>query len=339
MSTKLQFACLSLSAFLTFSGAAQAGTDIILLTVAGEAYNGGPSFRVLANDKLIGVGQIPNALDTSNGSHLTDINENNVARFVFTVPSLKEIQMLDIEFYNDAWAGEGKVGDRNFYLIGLSLSMVESTSKHAQVRTVDFGPTSFKPQTPGQKGVSITEERARLASNGRLRLQRPVGGWLSHRMISSEQEKKDAVTESLPPVQKKKVIDEAAAVAGQVIVGKSKTSASNPDKMGSDTEILARLKKKKVTKAKKSASKREEKGATTASLPPAKKKKTAGDAPAAAEQLTTGKSKTSAAPAETEPENPDGETEGQPKPPNYSRYALPKEKCRRIGEKGTDRLC
>jgi hypothetical protein len=87
------------------------------------------------------------------------------------------------------------------------------------------------------------------------------------------------------------------------------------------------------------AAKPEEKGGTTASLPPAKKKKAAIDGPTAAEQPSTGKSKTSAAAAPAEPEIQPSESEGQVKPQNYSRYALPKEKCRRIGEKGTDRLC
>jgi predicted xylan-binding protein with Ca-dependent carbohydrate-binding module len=348
LSTKIQLACLLLGTLLTLPGMAHAGTDLIILTAAGEAYNGEPFFRVLANEKTIGVGKIPNALDTSAGSHLTDVNENNVARFVFTVPSLEDIEVLDIEFFNDAWAGEGKPGDRNLYVIGLTLSMIESTSKPLHIRTVDFGPASFKPQTPKQEGVTISQQWAKLATNGRLRLQRPAGGWLSQPMISSEPEKKGAITGSLPPVQKKKATDEAPAAAEQVIVDKS--TASEPEKKGAIAGILARLKKKKAanaepmakeevsTKAKTTTTKPAKTGAITGSLPPVQKKKAANAEPQAKTDVTA-KSGTPAESKTTDPESPPSESEGQAKSPNYSRYALPREKCRRIGEKGTDRLC
>jgi hypothetical protein len=296
-------------------GIVRAGTDIILLTAAGEAYNGEPSFRLLANNKIVGVGEIPNGFDTATGYGLVSSAdfENRIARFVFTVPSLKDVEYLDIEFYNDAWANGGLPGNRSLFVIGVSLSMVDSIQKSLHIETVDFGPTSFKPQNPNQQGVKITEKWAMLANNGRLRLQRPAGGWLPQPLATSMPEKR--TTTGILGRQKKKVANAVPANKEEVSV-KSKTSNANPEK----------------------------KRVITGSLPPAKKKKLASDTPATAEQLTTSKSKTSAAtaPAENtaaEPENPATEVEGQAKPPNYSRYALPKERCRRIGEKGTDRLC
>ena len=154
-------------------------------------------------------------------------------------------------------------------------------------------PASFEPLAKEQKGVSITRQWAKLSGNGRLRLQRPPGGWLSQPIVASKPAKKRAVTASLPPPKKRKGNNDAAE--------------------------------------------------TTGSLPPAQKKKAAKPATATKqEESTKPKKSASAVPAENtaaEPGNPETETEPQAKPPNYSRYALPKEKCRRIGEKGTDHLC
>jgi hypothetical protein len=293
LSTKVRLAFLLLGALLAFSGVARAGTDLIILTVAGEAYNGVPSFRVLANEEIIGVGQVSSAVDTSAGAYLTPDLSDKIARFVFTVASLAEIDVIDIEFYNDGWAGEGKPGDRNFYVIGITLSLVESNVTPLRIKTVDFPPQSFKPLVAGQKGVRVTEQWAKLANNGQLRLQRPPGGWLSQPIISAKPEKKRGIAASLPPRQKKKATNDAPEVTG--------------------------------------------------SLPPPQKKKAVKAATSAKEVDSTKlKKSASAVPVEktvVPPGNPEAEPEGLAKPRSYSRYALPKEKCRRVGEKGTDRLC
>jgi hypothetical protein len=308
-------ACLLLSALLASPCIALAGTDIIILTAAGEAYNGKPSFRVLANDKIIGVGEIPNAVDTSNGSGLESLTDygDTIARFVFTVPSLGDVEYLDIEFYNDAWAEGGKPGNRNLYVIGITLSMVEAISKFLHPETVDFGPASFKPQKPEQRGVSITGQWAKLANNGRLRLQRPAGGWLSQPMYSSKPGSIPTNTGNLTPARIKP--PSAAPAAKNEVSAKSKAPDPKPEK----------------------------KAAITGSLPPAQNKKPAKAATAATEKENTKAKKSAAAPpAESttvESDNPAAQPEEQTKPLNYSRYALPKERCRRIGEKGTDRLC
>jgi hypothetical protein len=73
-------------------------------------------------------------------------------------------------------------------------------------------------------------------------------------------------------------------------------------------------------------------------LPPVQKKKAANAEPQAKKDVTA----KAGAPAEsktTDSENAITDSEDQLKPRSYSRYAIPKEKCRRIGEKGTDRLC
>ena len=78
-------------------------------------------------------------------------------------------------------------------------------------------------------------------------------------------------------------------------------------------------------------------------MPPPQKKKAVKAATSAKEvDNTKSKKSASAVPVEktvVQPGNPEAEPEKLAKPRSYSRYALPKEKCGRIGEKGTDRLC
>ena len=49
--------------------------DIIILTVAGDRYEGAPKFRVLADDKIIGTGEVSNAVDTATGLTVEWLNE------------------------------------------------------------------------------------------------------------------------------------------------------------------------------------------------------------------------------------------------------------------------
>jgi hypothetical protein len=153
------------------AGAAPAAE--IVLIAAGEAYQGPPEFRVLANGKVLGTARVTQAIDTSGGEGLPLEGEQlkqHAQRFVFPVAQdIRDIESIEIEFVNDAWAGEGKPGDRNLYFLSLSVRTDGLSSS--------YGPMSFTPI--GKEGNPLlTESYAVFYSGGKLRLNRPAGGWV-----------------------------------------------------------------------------------------------------------------------------------------------------------------
>lgn len=178
MSICLRSALMALSAlFLSLAAEAREGT--VGLTMTGEAYDGPPKFRLLADGREIGKGDVTSAIDTATGSKLEFKDGAPPAsnNFTFTVPDIDSVSYLDIEFMNDDWAGVGKPGDRNLYLLSLSVSTSRNVQNGVVTTTHEFLPTAFRAVMPKPGGNRITSRFAALNNSGSFRLMRPKEGW------------------------------------------------------------------------------------------------------------------------------------------------------------------
>lgn len=103
---------------------ALAQTDIELtLQMAGEAYEGGPSFSVFFDDKEIGSGTLQNAIDTATEGRLRDAPDYAVHAESFSFPISPDVFTEDgtvqIRFTNDR---SGPDGDRNLFVLSATLA-------------------------------------------------------------------------------------------------------------------------------------------------------------------------------------------------------------------------
>lgn len=148
--------------------------------MAGEAYDGAPKFRLLADGREIGIREIVRGVDTTGGDKLR-VGPNSPPpaseSFLFRVADIQNVSHFDVEFINDAQAGGGAPGDRNLYLLSLSISMVKSTSTASIITIHQFLPTAFEPRTTMRDGAAVSPTYAALYQKGFLRLQRPTEGW------------------------------------------------------------------------------------------------------------------------------------------------------------------
>lgn len=185
---------------------AMAQDAVIVITMAGEAYNGPPRFHLIADDSIIGTREVTEALDTQNGQRLRFDDSNNLppsGRYSFKVMNIDAISRIDIEFSNNVSAGTGKQGDRNLYVLALSLSMVKRTSADTVVTIHEFRPQAFELITREAKGGEISPRYAALYDEGRLRLTRPTGGWeaILDRPKEADQKSQEAVETPVSPSQ------------------------------------------------------------------------------------------------------------------------------------------
>ncbi|QIG52191.1 hypothetical protein G5V57_33525 [Nordella sp. HKS 07] len=176
--------CLRVTFLLLFAvllgQAALARDAVVVVTMAGEAYDGAPQFRLYADDQLIGSGELTRAFDTAKGEKLNLKKlrkRRNSERFSFDIPNIDAVSRLDVEFINDTLAGDGKPGNRNLYVLALSLRTVIEGPADSIVTIHEFRPTALEPVMPTSKGARIRPRYAALFRNGRLRLDRPAGGW------------------------------------------------------------------------------------------------------------------------------------------------------------------
>lgn len=114
---------------------------------------------------------------------------------MFAVPNIQSVSQFEIEFINDAWAGKDKAGDRNLYILGLSLSIVKTTAAGSSVEIRDFSPAQFQAIIQNPQGAVVTAQYSALFQEGRLRLKRPEGGWTAWKTAS---ETKQAPPATLP---------------------------------------------------------------------------------------------------------------------------------------------
>jgi outer membrane protein OmpA-like peptidoglycan-associated protein len=184
---------------------AHAEDAILAITMTGEAYEGAPKFKILADAHTIGTGEIAHALDASKGNRLklpTDLERSTTERFLFAVPDIQNVSQFEIVFTNDAWAGKGKPGDRNLYVLGLSLSVVKKDATGAVAEARDFSPQQLEAITRSPGGAAITPRYSALFQDGRLRLKRPQGGWTASAGITKPAQTTTPQPNANPPCRR-----------------------------------------------------------------------------------------------------------------------------------------
>jgi hypothetical protein len=146
---------------------ASAENGVVLIRAAGEAYQGGPKLRLLADGRLVGERTLGKAVDTSTGIRLKTAKnwKDHVEWLKFNVPVIEGVKKLDIEFSNAFWVGNGKPGNRSLTVYAVF------------VDGYGFRTKSLKAVPP--KAGGSWSGSAMLWSNGRLQLLRPSKGWKS----------------------------------------------------------------------------------------------------------------------------------------------------------------
>lgn len=104
------------------SFAASAASNTLMVTFAGEAYDGPPAFVVRFNGTVVGSGEIDAAIDTATEGRLADVGriEPYLQTFEYTVSPdvFTPTGQVEIELTNDAF--DPKTGsDRNIVVYGL----------------------------------------------------------------------------------------------------------------------------------------------------------------------------------------------------------------------------
>lgn len=141
----------------------------VVIVAGGEAYDGPPKFRLLADGQTIGEADVDNALQPKNGKSALggrgpSLNTvgSSLHKFTFSVPNGDKVSQYSIQFLNDAWGGAGSTLDRNLWIKEL---IVDGTRYPADKLAGD-GKTS-----------QIADGLAVLLMNGSMTLQRPGAGW------------------------------------------------------------------------------------------------------------------------------------------------------------------
>jgi hypothetical protein len=114
-----------------------AAESLVIVSIAGEAYDGPPSFDLLINDKVIGSGTLNKAIRTeAEGRLFTKPRPNSfLEQFSFTVPDnlLTPDAEVSLVLTNDKYVrkdgvGEDGVLDRNLFVDFVRVNDVEVTS-------------------------------------------------------------------------------------------------------------------------------------------------------------------------------------------------------------------
>lgn len=141
----------------------------VIIVAGGEAYDGLPRFRLLADGKTIGEADVDNALQPKDGKSQLggrgpnlDTVGSSLRKFSFTVPDGDKVSQYSVQFLNDAWGGAGSTLDRNLW-----------------IREVTVGGTRYPADklTGDGKTSQIANGLAVLLMNGSVTLQRPDAGW------------------------------------------------------------------------------------------------------------------------------------------------------------------
>ncbi len=175
--------------------------------MTGEAYEGGPKFRISADEHTIGTGELAHAVDTSTGNRLklpADFERTKPERFLFAVPDIQNVSQFEIAFTNDAWAGKAKPGDRNLYVLGLTLSVVKRGATGTVAEARDFPPQQLEALTRSPDGAAVTPNYSALFQDGRLLLKRPQGGWTESANIAKPAQTAPPKPTADPPCKRAK---------------------------------------------------------------------------------------------------------------------------------------
>lgn len=170
---------LGISTALTFVAALPAMADsMVVISIAGEAYDGPPSFDLLINDRVIGSGTLTKAIKTeSDGRLFTKPRPSSfLEEFSFTVPDtlLTADAEISLVLTNDKFtqmdgAGEDGVLDRNLFIDFVRVNDIEITS--ADMVLIHDGDVVTYNYQAGL--LPIYEAGFRAVARP------PAGGWLS----------------------------------------------------------------------------------------------------------------------------------------------------------------
>jgi hypothetical protein len=137
----------------------------IKILAGGEAYRGPPEFLLFADQKVIARVVVQTTVDPT--TIFTDKPSRVAAAmgyYIYSIPNIETVKTIGIEYVNDSWAGEGKLGDRNLWIKDVSVDGVtvplEQLVIQAKVQQIDF-----------------VDEMVLFAANGKLEISRPKLGW------------------------------------------------------------------------------------------------------------------------------------------------------------------
>ena len=170
---------LGIATALTLMAALPAVADsLVVVSIAGEAYDGPPSFDLLINDKVIGSGTLSKAIKTeADGRLFTKPRPSTfLEQFSFTVPDdvLTPDAEISLILTNDKFirldgAGEDGVLDRNLFIDFVRVNDIEVTS--ADMVLILNGDVVHYSYQAGLLPIYETGYRAVVRP--------PAGGWLT----------------------------------------------------------------------------------------------------------------------------------------------------------------
>lgn len=190
---------LLVGAMVTFGiaslGAAHA-ESVLLVSIAGEAFDGPPAFEITVGGKVIGSGFLSNAIETATDGRLFTKPRPNLylEQFTFHIPDEQILPDKDVsialandKFANVGGAGEDGIRDRNLYIDYISVNGVEVNS--AEMILTHKGTTQLLDY---QAGLMPIYEAGYLAV-----AKAPAGGWtLALQSTSSAQSPTPALASS-----------------------------------------------------------------------------------------------------------------------------------------------
>jgi hypothetical protein len=142
----------------------------VKVVAGGQAFQGPPEFRVIANGATAGSIRVDNALNSTQlkevlrgGGVSLESVKANLKEYAFSVPQLQTTATIAVEFANDAWGGSGTSDDRNLWISEIIINGV----------TYGVDELQLDPEV-GFKSAGI----AVLLRNGRLVVKKPKEGWL-----------------------------------------------------------------------------------------------------------------------------------------------------------------
>ncbi|WP_417679869.1 OmpA family protein [Roseibium sp.] len=152
---------------------AAAEDPMVEVTLAGEAYQGPPTFEIDFAGTKIGVGAVDKAIDTTTEGRIQKLKDWAPYTQTLSFPIPADVFTADgavsIRLTNDAWGGPGSNQDRNIYLMG------------AKIDGVEMSPQDFVWLVKGEESsIGATAKWVSLSSNNAVAVANPPsGGWPS----------------------------------------------------------------------------------------------------------------------------------------------------------------
>ncbi len=138
------------------------------VTAGGEAFDGYPVYRLLADGVPVGSAVAgAAALPAAEPAGVAEIERirSSLSTSSFVIADIDQIGTLEIEFLNDDWAGLGKPGDRNLWISRISVNGTLYPAASLRMKT--------------NETLIVHDGMAVMYRNGSALLKRPETGWSS----------------------------------------------------------------------------------------------------------------------------------------------------------------